>query len=274
MPTTTSMYEAITQRVIEAIEKGQTPPWRKPWRPDLESSGFPTHPATLKPYQGVDVLLVNMAAMEQGLHSKFWDSEDGWRDLDSTMSGHPTILSDGTPVYNADQTPLSLGSVAYRSRRRRTPVAVDYAPAEKVITASGATIHHRRGMEAAYYYAEDHIVFPEKWQFEQGPGGLVAYYDSLFHELAHHTEPRLGWDGPSIVRELRSEIAAPFMTAQLGVPVLADMRKLPNHRKHLGRWVKAMKDDPDLIVHVTADASEAVEYLLSLARPAIRSTLA
>lgn len=268
MPTTASSLERITSRIIAAIEQGQTPPWRKPWRPDLENTGFPTHPATLKPLSGVDVLLANTAAMEQGLHSKFWDSEDGWRDLDSTVSGHPTILADGTPVYNADQTRLSLGSVAYRSRKRRTPVAVDYAQAEAVIKASGADIRHVVELEAAYYYQDDFIVFPEKWQFEQGPGGLVAYYDSLFHELAHHTEPRLRWDGPSIVRELRSEIAAPFMASQLGIPVLADMKKLPNHRKHLDRWRKAMRDDPTLIFTVAADASEAVSYLLSSAKAA------
>jgi antirestriction protein ArdC len=63
---------------------------------------------------------------------------------------------------------------------------------------------------------------------------------------------------------LHCEIAAPFMTAQLGVPVLTEMNKLPNHRKHLGRWLKAMRDDPTLILTVAADASEAVEYLLSL----------
>ena len=266
MPTTISIHEAITQRLIGAIDQGQTPPWRKPWRPDLDSSGFPTHPATLRPYKGVDVLLANLAAMEKGFHSKFWASEDEWRYLDAKVSGRPTILADGTAVFNGDQTLLSLGSAAYRSRRRRGPVIVDYAQAEAVIKASGATIHHRLGLEAAYYYAEDHIVFPEKWQFERGPGGLEAYYDSLFHELAGHwTEPRLSWTcWDNSVRELRSEIAAPFLTAQLGVGVLSDMKKLTNHRKHLDRWIKAMKANPTLIFNVTEAASKAVAFLLSL----------
>lgn len=262
--TMTSTYEAVTQRIIQAIDQGQTPPWRRPIS-DRENDGFPTHPATLKPYQGVDALLLNMAAMEKKLFSKFWATKEAWRYLDSTVSGQPTVLADGTPIYNADQTVLSLGSVAYRSRKRRTPLVVDYAPAEAIIKASGADIRHVVGMEAAYYYAEDRIIFPERWQFEQGPGGIVAFWDSLFHEVAGHwTEPRLGWDGPSIVRELRAEIAAPFMAAQLGIPVLCDMPKIRNHGKHLGRWVRAMKADPTLIFNVAADASKAVAYLLSL----------
>jgi antirestriction protein ArdC len=71
MPPATNIHEAITQRVIQAIENGAAPPWRRPIS-DRENDGFPTHPATLKPYQGVDVLLLNMAAMEKGLSSKFW----------------------------------------------------------------------------------------------------------------------------------------------------------------------------------------------------------
>ena len=55
-------------------------------------------------------------------------------------------------MFNADQCFLSLGSVAYRSRKRRTPVAVDYAPAEAVIKASGADIRYVVGLEAAYFY--------------------------------------------------------------------------------------------------------------------------
>jgi antirestriction protein ArdC len=264
MITTTSIHEGINQRVIEAIEHRQTPPWRRPLA-DRENEGFPTHPITLKPYQGVDVLLANMAASSKGFHSKYWASEAAWGYLDSTVAGQPAILADGTPVFNADQTVLSIGSVAYRSRKRRTPVAVDYAQAEAVIRASGATIHHRLGMEAAYYYAEDRIIFPERFQFEQGPGGIVAFWDSLFHEVAGHwTEPRLGWSAPPAVNELRAEIAAPFITAQLGVGVLSDMKKLTNHRKHLDRWIKAMKANPTLIFNVTEAASKAVAFLLSL----------
>jgi antirestriction protein ArdC len=83
------------------------------------------------------------------------------------------------------------------------------------------------------------------------------------------SETRLGWDCPnSYVNELRSEIAAPFTTARLGLPVFADMEKLPNHNKHLNRWVKAMNADPTLIFEVADSASDGVEYLLSATKAA------
>jgi antirestriction protein ArdC len=264
MPTTNTIHEEITAKIITAIEQGQTPPWRRPIS-DFENDGFPTRPATMKPFGGVDVLLLNLSAQERGFHSRFWGTEQEWVYLDNEVTGQATTLADGTRVFNAEQLSLSVGSVAYRSRQRRTLLAVDYGPAEKVIEASGATIHHRLGTEAAYYFPPaDYIVFPLRQQFLDGPGGFPGYYDSIFHELAHFSEPRLCWERSDDIRELRAEIAAPFMASLLGVPILADMEKLRNHQKHLSRWVTAMRADPALIVNVAADASEAVAYLLSL----------
>ena len=264
MLTTTTIHEEITEKIIGAIESGQTPPWRRPIF-DRDIDGSPAHPSDWMPYRGVNVLILNMSATANGYRSRFWASEAEWARLGCEVTGQATILADGTPVFHADQTLLCLSSVAYRSRKRWTPIAVDYGPAEAVIKASGATIHHRATQEAAYYYPpNDYIVFPLKEQFLNGPGGLPGYFDSLLHELAHFSEPRLGWHGTSIVRELRAEIAAPFLTAQLGVGVLSDTKMLTNHRNHLSRWIKAMKHDPTLIFNVTADASKAVDYLLLL----------
>lgn len=268
MLATVSIHEEITQRVIAAIEDGQLPPWRKPWRPDLEITGFPCDPY---PFTGIAVLLLNMAATEKGLHSKFWQTQPAWEKVGGQISGEGTLIpSRADPnrwitVFNADQV---VGGI-FRSRPRTTPLVEDYGPAEALIQASGATIHHRWGLEATYHFPpKDYIVFPFREQFIDGPGGLIAYYDSLLHELAHYTEPRLGWDGPVEIRELRAEITAPFLTSQLGVPVFCDMEKLTNHRNYLPRWVTAMRQDPTLIFQIAADASKAAAYLLSLAKVA------
>lgn len=270
MLATSTIHEEITAKIIKAIEKGQTPPWRKPWQPHLDNAGFP---CDSQPYTGIAVMLLNMAATEKKLASKVWTTQAVWEKLGGRASGEPTLIpsrndpSQWIEVYNADQV---IGGVTgcFRSHPRSTPLAEDYGPAEALIAASGATIHHRPTLEAAYYFPPaDYIVFPLKGQFIFGPGGLIAYFDSLLHEMAHYSEPRLGWDcSDECVRELRAEITAPFLTAQLGVPVLTDMKKLTNHRNYLARWVKAMRNDPTLIFQVAADASEAAKYLLLLAK--------
>ncbi len=259
--------------MIEAIEQGQTPPWRKPWQPEIENSGHPTNIFST-PFTGIAVLLLNMAAAEKRLDSKFWTTQAAWESFGGEVAGEGTLVpnrrdpSRAVQVYNADQVSGG-GAWRFQSRRRPQPVMPDYAKAEAVIKASGAKIHYRVGMEAAYYYADDHIIFPERWQFEQGPGGIVAFWDCLFHEVAGHwTEPRLGWSAPPVINELRAEIAAPFLASQLGVPVLCDMPKIRNHSKHLDRWIKAMRADPTLVFNVAAGASRAVAYLLSLTKAA------
>ena len=40
------------------------------------------------------------------------------------------------------------------------------------------------------------------------------------------------------------------------------MNILNNHKKYLGQWVQAMKKDPNLIAHIAAGASQAVDFLL------------
>ena len=269
MLTATTIHEAITARIIKAIENGQTPPWRKPWRPDVVNSGFPCN-LLGKPFTGVNALLLNLAASAKGLHSKFWNTQTAWETFGGRTVGEGTLIFRNVDqcslltIYNADE--VSGGETdRFRSRRRPTAIPADYGPAEAVIKASGATIHHRLGLEAAYYFPPaDYIVFPFMEQFVHGSGGLVAYYDSLLHELAHYSEPRLGWDcSDNCVRELRAEMTAPFLASQLGVPVLCDMPKICNHGNHLDRWIKAMKEAPTLIFQAAADASEAAAYLLS-----------
>jgi antirestriction protein ArdC len=61
MPTTITTQRKNTAKVIAAIRHGQTPPWRRTVS-DLVNDGFPTHPATSQPFQGMDVLLLNLAA--------------------------------------------------------------------------------------------------------------------------------------------------------------------------------------------------------------------
>lgn len=48
-------YQAVTDRIIEALEQG-TVPWRKPW----QGVGVPTNLVSKKPYRGVNLLLLGL----------------------------------------------------------------------------------------------------------------------------------------------------------------------------------------------------------------------
>ena len=57
------IYQAVTDRIIEALERG-TAPWIKPWR---GTSGAPTEPhnaATGRAYNGINTLILGTTAYD------------------------------------------------------------------------------------------------------------------------------------------------------------------------------------------------------------------
>lgn len=69
----TDLYQQVTDRIVAALEKG-VPPWRKPWRSveKYASSPFPVNAATGCHYNGVNIMLLWLAAEEKGYHSNRW----------------------------------------------------------------------------------------------------------------------------------------------------------------------------------------------------------
>ncbi|NZA86137.1 ArdC-like ssDNA-binding domain-containing protein, partial [Escherichia coli] len=68
------LYQLVTDRVIEAIEKGVAP-WQRPWRSVRTHSGDPMMPVnalTRSAYRGINVLLLWLAAEEAGYSSNCW----------------------------------------------------------------------------------------------------------------------------------------------------------------------------------------------------------
>jgi len=63
------VYEAITRRMIKALERGSVP-WRKPW--SAATGGRPRSMSTRQPYKGINTLLLAVAADEGGYQSPWW----------------------------------------------------------------------------------------------------------------------------------------------------------------------------------------------------------
>lgn len=61
--------QLVTDRIIEALEVGVVP-WRCPWARD--ASVMPSNATTLKPYRGVNVLMLWLGSMMGGYASPYW----------------------------------------------------------------------------------------------------------------------------------------------------------------------------------------------------------
>jgi antirestriction protein ArdC len=248
--------QQITDQFIEALQAGGIPPWRKGWA--CHGGGLPANVVSRRRYSGVNVLLLQMAA-RHGLTSKFWATFNQWKALGGAVKRRPDDVPPGCwgttivffrPVTKTQIDPDSGKEVAFgfpvlrtytvfnldqvegaRLDRFRTPAVssvgdfVDFEPAERAIEATGADIRH--GGDNAFYHrgiegGGDYIRLPHKRQFE----GEKEYYAAALHELAHWSETRLAWSGSYALGELRAEIAASFLLAELGVPQSDD---LTNH---------------------------------------------
>lgn len=80
MPSQTEIRQQITNRIIEAIEKNNILPWRRPWKV-CAGKGRPFNVASGKPYTGINPILLQLHAMEHKLCTGAWATFKQWQDL-------------------------------------------------------------------------------------------------------------------------------------------------------------------------------------------------
>jgi len=293
MATQDGIRERVTTQIIKALENGVIP-WQKPWNTAI-NTGLPTNAASKRRYSGVNPLLLELSALERGFQSKFWGTYNQWQSLGGQVMRRPgnvppgqwgtkiiffkpitTVKKDANgkekektfpllrefTVFNADQVEGVKQFGAQAPVEQQTP---DFVPAEQVIEATGADIRHVAGDKAAYHRPpHDYITMPMKAQFEQGLGGLAAYYDTALHELAHWSESRLNWTGSYALGELRAEMSAAYLSAAIGIPSSAELHT--NHAAYLANWIGAMKEDHRVIFRIASAASAAADFILAFSQ--------
>src|SRR5262249_34013553 len=159
-----------TTQVVAALQQGIVP-WRKPWSV-LENTGFPMNAVSKKLYQGVNSLLLQLAAHKRNYSSRFWATYPQWASLGGQVKKRPDDVPPGKwgtkiifwkPVTriekdeNGDEQERSFpllreytvfnveqcDGAALEKFRVHAPSSthtIDYEPAESVVAATGADI--------------------------------------------------------------------------------------------------------------------------------------
>lgn len=290
MPTQNEIRSQITDQIIRALEAGGIPPWRQGWNPHPNGRGLPANASTRRNYNGINVLLLQLHAARLGLTSRFHATFNQWKQLGCTVKSRPAGVDPGRwgcqiilfkPVEKTEtdeetgeakrtKFPIMRTFTVFSAdqvegaERWQVPPGIDadgfpdFEPAEAAIAATGAEI--RFGGDRAYYSPQlDFIQCPLKADFVDAK----EYYGTLFHELAHWSDSRVGWKAEYALSELRAEIAAAFVSAELGVPQSDD---LTNVNAYLNEWLRALRGDPRYIFTASAAASKAADHILSYGR--------
>lgn len=285
-----TVAEIVTQRFIEELEKG-TIPWQKPWS---GGNRWAISHSTGKPY-----MFINQMILDGGEYLTFDEcrkeggkvkkGEKGsfclsWAKIKQTSK----ITNDDGEVEEITKTVPRLRyyyvfevSQCEGIERKYTDDSKTYntehiANADEVIKAyldreNSLNFEELEGSARAYYSpAEDKVVVPAIINFER----VEEFYSTAFHELTHSTmhasrcnrqEER---KGKSVAfgseeyskEELVAEIGAASLVNICGLETTHSFR---NSAAYIQSWLKALKNDSNLIVGACARAEKAVNYILN-----------
>ena len=208
-----SVYEIVTERILEKLEQG-TIPWQRPW----SGGGCPRNLVSGKEYRGVNVWLLG----SQDFSSPYWltfkqakqlggSVRKGerstpcifWkfltRDTEDSKTGETETrkipLVRYYSVFNAVDQCDGISHPRLEAQQDKPAPFNPIESAEAIVAAyPDAPSFSEDGRGSAYYRpATDAIHLPEKETFDSE----AHYYATLFHEMGHSTghEKRLARPG-------------------------------------------------------------------------------
>ena len=289
-----NIFQEVTQKIIDSLRKG-VGPWMKPWDP-ARSDGVHKNAVSGRPYRGINVLLLNLRAVEKGFESPLWltfrdarklgghirKGEKGVRIVFWKFKEAPELDPEGQPVLNDQGSPVVRTFVFGRSyvvfnseqceglnlkkwEEEPDPDPVDLvAGAEKILELADVRFG---GPRAAYNRRLDSVVLPSRKAFKS----QEDFYATGLHEMTHWTghESRLNrefgkrfGDQAYAFEELVAEIGSALLGAHIGLPI-----ERLQHPEYIGNWIEVLEGDKSCKAVFTAarKAQEACDYLLDAA---------
>ena len=281
------LYAEVTNQIVDALEKGGLPPWRKPW--SGSDGGFLPLRHAGQPYRGINLLILMIQADAMGYGSPYWftfkqalEYKAGVRKGEKSTAilwceprTKTVTADDGTEgedrfwiskvyrVFNASQCDGL-------PERYNTKAAHTLDPAQRLENAdtfiknTGATIRHGSG--GAYYRPSEDVINLPPFEAFTSPEGYAA---TALHEAGH-------WSGHSsrlarnlkpftnrqayAEEEIRVELASVMVAAQLGI----NPPSLEEHAAYIQFWIAAMKENPRFLFTAASQAQRIADYLNSL----------
>lgn len=285
-----TVSEIVTQRFIEELEKGVIP-WHKPWS---GGNRWAISHSTGKKY-----MLLNQMLLDGGEYLTFAEvkkeggkvkkGEKGQFCLSWAKIEKKAIVTD-EETGEEKEVKKYIPKLRYYHvfeisqcegiERKYTDDAKNYGTehvesADEIIKAyldreKSLKFSEVEGSASAYYSPlEDRVVVPAITQFEY----VEEFYSTTFHELTHSTmhpnrcnrkEERKGKN----VAFGSEEYSKEELVAEIGASSLVNIcgleteKSFKNSTAYIQSWLKALKNDTNLIVSACARAEKAVDYIL------------
>lgn len=276
-----SVYEIITERIIEQLENGVIP-WQKPWS-GTHSGAY--NRISNKPYS----LLNQMILKHGGEYATFKQ----WSDLGGKIrKGEKSEVvtfwkiqpyeeenENGEKVIR--QIPIlkyfnvfHISQVDGVEPKEKLEIN-EHEPieqAEKIKTdymnREHLKIFEKVTNDAFYLPIQDYIQVPCKEQYQD----IEEFYSTLFHEMIHSTGHKSRLNRPDmqgIVRHGSEQYSKEELTAELGSAMIINIlgieteKSFKNSSGYIQDWLQVLKNDNKFIVSASSRAEKAVKYILN-----------
>jgi antirestriction protein ArdC len=280
------IYTRVTDAIVNAIENGAGT-YRMPWVVRQDKGFSPISISTVKPYRGINTVVLWAQAQTKGYASALWGTYQQWQALGGQVRkgehGSPVVywgtydpkqtadedgderntrhlFCKGYTVFNLDQVDgvkLPKRFEPNLSRNERIERA------ESFFANIGVEI--RDGGNRAFYRPDvpSAVWMPGFDQFLEPS----QYYSVLAHETTHWTshesrcDRQLGkrfGDQAYAMEELIAELGSAYTMAGLEL----ELTPRADHAAYIESWLKVLKSDKRAIFTAASQAQKAADWLV------------
>lgn len=274
------VYTIVTEQILSELEKGIVP-WNRPWA----GNSVPISMTTGKPYRGINILLLNIAAAAGGYKSNYWITQKAAKARGASLKPsqygkYSTVVfwnwveKEDKDTGEIDKFPILMFYQAYNVEQfndlgyPKPEAQIDFDPiveAESIVAGYQDRPEIKFGGDEAYYSPiSDKIQLPHAEMFNSPE----SYYSTLYHEMGHSTghESRLNREVKNkFANELYSkeELVAELTSAFLcGVAGINKTETLQQSVAYLDHWITVLKEDRRIIVQAAGKAQKAADFIL------------
>lgn len=274
-----SVYEMVTDRIIEELEQGYIP-WHRPWT-GVQSDAY--NIVSKRPYSLLNQMLLKYAGsygtfkqwqelgghIRKGEHSEivvFWKiqpieeiKEDGTK----TIKQIPLLRYYNVfHISQVDGVEVKEKPIVYIE-----PIEEAERIKEEYKTREHIEIREIVSNKAFYSPSGDYIQVPCKEQYTN----IEEFYSTLFHEMVHSTGHKTRLDrletgsnahfGSETYskEELTAELGSASLLNMLGIETPKTFR---NSSAYIQSWLRVLRNDCKFIVSASSKAEKAVNYIL------------
>ena len=281
-----SIYDIITNRIVEEIERNNVLPWEKEWG----CNSIPVNTVSQKPYRGVNLLLLPQTPSNEFISwcqlSDLRENNENLK-LKKGCKQHMVVfystIKDKLSVADKEEEQKEKGFLKYYKvfaiedveglESRRKIICNNHNPIEEAESLINSYLHRENislsltDEDKAFYSPTfDRISIPKLQYFQS----VNSYYQTFMHEIIHSSgnEKRLNRLSKTAffgnhdysLEELCAELGANFLCCKLNLQTDKSIR---NGAAYIKSWLQVLKNDKTFIYRASAQAQKAVDFILN-----------